>query len=368
ETQYSGTQSGFNTYRLGGGLIFTTPKFVVPFFVFNTTSAYVPKSKIELSYDLLNRRKLYTLNSFKGELGYIWKPNLTTQHELNLVSINMVRALNVTKLYLDSIVKIPVLKHAIDTQFIIGSNYAITIDPLVSDPFGTGFYFNGLTDLSGNIAGLFTRASSGSQKKILGVPFSQYIKAQADIRYYYVLSKSGRLANRVIFGMGIPYGNSTQLPFIKQFFIGGNNSIRAFRSRSIGPGIYRDPFADSARFFPDESGDLKLELNTEYRLKVNNILEGAFFVDAGNIWLFNKDPLRPGAQFNKNFLNQLAVGAGLGLRINLTILLLRIDIATPLREPWLPAGQRWVLNQVDFSSKAWRRKNLVLNLAIGYPF
>ena len=107
-------------------------------------------------------------------------------------------------------------------------------------------------------------------------------------------------------------------------------------------------------------------------MKINNILEGAVFIDAGNIWLYNKDTStihpRPGAQFTKNFLNELAVGTGIGLRINLKILLLRVDIAMPLREPCLPAGQRWVINQIDFSNREWRRKNIVLNLAIGYPF
>lgn len=373
EVQYSGTQSGFNSYRLGGGITFTIPKFVVPFFRFNTTSAYVPKTKIDLGYDLLNRQKLYTLNSFRGELGYVWKPTLTKQHEFNPFSINYVQALNVTQLYLDSLQKDFTLRHAIDTQFIVGSNYAITWDPLVNDPAGTGFYFNGLADLSGNIAGLLIPdPGKGQQKRILGAPVSQYIKTQFDVRYYYAFTKATRLANRIIIGVAYPYGNSSQLPFIKQFFIGGNNSIRAFRSRSIGPGTYRDKRYDSSKFLPDQSGDIKLELNTELRLKINNILEGAVFVDAGNIWLYNKDPdtvnRRPGVQFSKDFLKELAVGTGIGLRINLQILLLRIDIATPLRKPYLPAGERWVFNQIDFTSKEWRRQNIVLNLAIGYPF
>lgn len=379
ETQYSGSQSGFNTYTLGGGITFAIPKFVVPFFKLNTTNEFVPKTKINLSYDLLNRRKLYTLNSFKGELGYSWKPNIRNQHEFNPVAINYVQALNVTQLYLDSIKRNYTLKHAIDTQFIVGSNYSYTFDPLVNQPQGTGFYFNGITDLSGNVAGLFAKPSGADQKKrILGAPISQYVKLQSDLRYYYSLSKMLRLANRVILGFGYPYGNSNQLPFIKQFFIGGNNSIRAFRSRSVGPGIYREPNADSVNFFPDESGDIKLEMNTELRLKINDILEGAVFVDAGNIWLYNKDTttvagmpgtlLRPGVQFTKDFFNQLAVGTGIGLRINLQILLLRIDIGIPLRKPYLPPGQRWVFNQIDFTSREWRRQNIVLNLAIGYPF
>ena len=369
EVQYGGYQSGYNTYQLGGGITFTIPKFVVPFFKFNTTNAFVPKSKINLSYDLLNRRKLYTLNSFKAELGYVWKPNIKVQQEFNPFSINYVRALNITQKYRDSILRDPVLKHAIDTQFVIGSNYSYTIDPLVNNPYGTGFYFNGIADLSGNVAGIFIKPDpKDGMKKIVGTPFSQYIKGQLDLRYYYAFNTKTRLANRIIFGAGYPYGNSRQLPFIKQFFIGGNNSIRAFRSRSLGPGTYRNPRADSLNFLPDQSGDIKLEMNTELRMKINNILEGAFFVDAGNIWLYNKDTSRIGAEFSKNFMNQLAAGTGIGLRINLTILILRIDIGMPIRKPWLPAGQRWVFNQIDFGNRDWRRQNLVLNLAIGYPF
>jgi outer membrane protein assembly factor BamA len=361
EVQFSTRQKGHNTYRLGGGLTFTTPKFVVPFFKFNTTSAYVPKSRIDLSYDLLNRRKLYSLNSFRGELGYVWKPSLFVQNELNLFSVNLVQSLNVTQLWIDSVKKHPVLRHATDTQFILGTNYNITIDPLVNDPYGTGWFFNGLADLSGNIAGLITGANvnKGRQKRIFGVPFSQYIKTEADIRYYFVLNKKTRLANRVIMGFGLPYGNSRELPFIKQFFIGGNNSLRAFRSRSVGPGTYRDSIADDRRFYPDQSGDIKLELNTELRYKLNNIFETALFVDAGNIWLYNRDDsLRPGGQFTSGFLNQLAVGAGVGLRLDLTILLLRLDVATPLRKPWLRGRERSVF---DLGNTVW-------NLAIGYPF
>ena len=369
EVQYSGNQSGFNSFKLGGGVRFSIPKFVVPFFRFNTTNAFVPKSKIELSYDLLNRRKLYTLNSLKGELGYSWKPNLEVEQELNPISINYVRAINITQLYRDSIIKNPILRHAIDTQFIVGSNYSFTLNPLVNDPLGSGFYFNGLADLSGNIAGLLIKPDEfDGKKRIAGAPFAQYFKTQLDFRYYWALSKQARLANRIITGIGIPYGNSDQMPFIKQFFIGGNNSIRAFRSRSLGPGTYREADADSASFVPDQSGDIKLEFNTEMRYKFNKILEGAFFVDAGNIWLYNKDTSRVGTQFHKNFMKDLAVGTGIGLRLDLTILLLRIDLAMPLRKPWLPEGERWVLDQVDFGNKDWRRQNLILNLAIGYPF
>ena len=368
EVQYGGLQKGYNTYRLGGGIRFTIPRFVVPFFQFNTSNAFVPRTVIDLSYELLNRRKLYTLNSFKAELGYSWKRNLKVQQEFNPISLNYVRAINITQKYRDSIATDPLLKHAIDTQFVIGSNYNYTLNPLVNNPKGSGFFFNGLVDASGNLAGAFTKEGANGKKTLFGGPFAQYLKSQLDFRYYWAINNKTRWANRIITGLGYPYGNSDQLPFIKQFFIGGNNSIRAFRSRTLGPGIFHSPNADSASFIPDQSGDIKLELNTEMRLKFNSILEGAVFLDAGNIWLYNKDPERPGAKFSKNFMKELAVGTGVGLRLDLTILLLRIDFAMPLRKPWLAEGDRWVFNQIDFGSKYWRRQNLILNLAIGYPF
>ena len=366
EVQYSGNKGGFNTYRLGGGITFTIPKFVVPFFKLNTTNAFVPKTKIDLSYDLLNRRKLYTLSSLNAQLGYLWKQNIITTQQFNPIAINYVKAINVTQLFLDSIQKQPILKHAIDTQFILGSNYSYTIDPLVNNPDGSGFYFQGLADISGNISGLFIR--SDGQKRLFNAPISQYLKGQTDARYYLAINPKTRWANRLILGFGYPYGNSKQLPYIKQFFVGGNNSIRAFRSRSVGPGTFRGKTADSLTFYPDQSGDIKLEINTELRYKFNSFLGGALFVDAGNIWLYRQDTLQPGGQFTKNFMSQLAVGTGVGLRINLSILLLRLDLGMPIRKPWLPQGQRWVFDQINFGDKQWRRDNLVLNLAIGYPF
>ncbi|MEO5996835.1 MAG: BamA/TamA family outer membrane protein, partial [Chitinophagaceae bacterium] len=178
-------------------------------------------------------------------------------------------------------------------------------------------------------------------------------------------------ANRLIVGFGYPYGNSQYIPFIKQFFIGGNNSIRAFRSRSLGPGSYkpedRDP-NDKQSFVAEQSGDIKLEINTEIRRKLFSIVQGAAFIDAGNIWLYNNDPGKPGAKFTNNFYKELAVGAGLGLRFDVTILVLRLDLAFPLRIPYLPEGERWVINKIDFGTPEWRKENLIFNIGIGYPF
>ncbi|CAN5201093.1 BamA/TamA family outer membrane protein [soil metagenome] len=371
EVQYSGTKSGFNTYRLGGGFTYLLPRFVIPFFSLNSYGPYVPKSHITFEYSILNRRKLYTLNSFSGELGYIWKPQPKKEHRLNPFSVTYVQPINVTQIYIDSLAKEPTLKKAIEKQFTIGSNYNYTYEGYDrrSDAV-EGWFFNGNVDLSGNILGLLTgaNAKAGNVKQLFNADFSQYIRTEADVRRYIRVGLKSTWANRLDLGFGLPYGNSLELPFIKQFFVGGNNSVRAFRSRSLGPGTYRPANADSSNFIPDQSGDIKLELNTEFRYKLNNFIEPAFFIDAGNIWLFNDNPLKPGSKFSNKFLSELAIGAGAGLRFDFQILLLRIDVAFPLRVPWRDAGQRSVINQINFSSGSWRDKNLVFNLAIGYPF
>jgi outer membrane protein insertion porin family len=197
------------------------------------------------------------------------------------------------------------------------------------------------------------------------------VKVETDFRYYRKFGNNTTLANRIIAGFGYPYGNSLALPFIKQFFIGGNNSVRAFRSRLLGPGTTTPPTPtdiSKGTFFPEQSGDIKFEFNTELRQKLFSIVYGALFVDAGNVWLYNEDPNRPGGRFSSNFLKELAVGTGAGLRFDVSILVLRLDLAFPIRKPYLPESDRWVFDQINFKDATWRKNNLVFNLAIGYPF
>lgn len=374
EVQYSGQYSGFNTFRTGGEANLTFPRFMIPFFRFNTSSPFVPRTNIQFGYDLLQRQKLYTINSYRGQFGYTWKESAKKEHNLNPIAINFVRSLNVQDTFLRAIQKNPLLQRTIDKQFIIGSNYNFNYNELVNGVKNAGgWYFNGLLDLSGNLLGLVTgaNAKAGKEVNFFGSPFSQYIKTELDTRRYFRAGRNGQWANRVIVGVGYPYGNSTVLPFVKQFFAGGSNSLRGFRSRSVGPGTYNGARkADTLGFFPDITGDIKLELNTEYRTKLVSILDGAVFVDAGNVWLVNKsiDSAQTGARFNKNFLKQLAVDAGVGFRIDLSILLLRLDIAIPLRKPYLPEGQQWVINDINIGNSAWRKQNIIYNLAIGLPF
>lgn len=364
EVQYSGAKSGYNTFQYSTGFDFGLPKFVIPFYKFTTVGPYVPKSHIFFEYSVLMRQKLYSLNSFSGELGYIWKPKTRKEHKLNPISITYVQPLNVSTQYRDSIRNFPLLQKEITPQFIIGSNYNYNYDESTEKPKGSSaWFFNGNLDAAGNIIGLATGANTrnGNTKEIFHTPFSQYVRGEGDLRRYIKVGLKSIWANRVDAGIGIPYGNSLQLPFIKQFFVGGNNSLRGFRSHSVGPGTYRPPKADSSNYLPDETGDVKFELNTELRFKLSSFFEPALFVDAGNVWLFRPSAQQPGGELTGSFLSQLAVDGGLGFRFDLQILLLRIDLAVPFRDPGLPPGHQSVIGQNI-------GKNLVVNLAIGYPF
>lgn len=369
EQQLSG-QGNIGTRRIGANASLTIPRIVGPV-QFNTNSGFVPKTKMELGYEIYSRSDQYTLTSSKASFGYIWKETANKEHTLNLVSINYVKPTNITDTFQRLLDKNITLARSIERQFIIGSNYNFNLNTqLEPNRRLHNFYFNGLLDVSGNILGLATGASvsKGKERELFGTPFSQFTKVELDFRHYLRLGRFSQLASRLSGGVGFAYGNSTVMPFVKQFFAGGVNDIRAFRSRSLGPGSYYAGNVKDSGFLPDQPGDVKLQFNTEYRAKLVSVLRGAVFLDAGNVWTRREDPSRPGSLFTKNFMEQIAVGAGVGLRVDISILILRLDVAFPLRKPWLPEGERWVIKDIALGDSQWRRDNLVFNLAIGYPF
>lgn len=376
ETQTSGQQSqAGGSYFLGAEVDLQYPRFITPFYV-TSTGAYVPRTRFAAAYELRNRANYYSINSYRFSYGYIWKESSRKEHTLNPVSVTFVQPFNTTDLFERLQQEDPTLRNSFDRQFILGANYTFTYSDQLETERRHNFYFKGMLDLSGNIAGLFTGSNTPSDPAtIFKTPFAQYVKAEADARSYYKLSDGLTWANRLIVGAGKPYGNSYTLPFVKQFFIGGSNSLRAFRARSLGPGSYDartyaedNGEGDETAFYADQSGDLKLEANTELRFDLISIVKGAIFADAGNIWLMHDNPLKPGAVFSSDFYKEIAVGTGLGLRMDLSFFVIRLDVAFPLRKPYLPEGERWVFDRIDFSSPDWRKENLVFNIAIGYPF
>jgi outer membrane protein assembly factor BamA len=365
EEQLLGSGAKVSTRRGGVDLNLYIPRIVSGPFHWSTSSQFVPKTRVNLGYDLFTRSQQYTLTSARGSFGYIFKQSLATEHTLNLFNINYVRPTNIDPRYQDTLNKNITLARAIERQFIIGTNYNFNYNSLARPNRKTNnFYFNGNVDGSGNLLGLFTGANldKGKEVHIFNIPFSQYIRFEGDVRHYLSWGKYSMLASRITGGIGIAYGNSLTMPFVKQFFAGGTNDIRAFRSRALGPGSYYRGNPNQNAFLPDQPGDIKLEMNVEYRTKLFSIVRWALFVDAGNIWTRTYDSSRVGSAFSSHFLNDVAVGIGTGIRFDLSILVLRVDLATPVRYPWYSNGHKWVFNKITDIS------NMVLNLAIGYPF
>ncbi|MGG7036660.1 MAG: BamA/TamA family outer membrane protein [Flavobacterium sp.] len=365
--QISSKNEGYNIYTLGSDASLVWPRFIAPFHV-EGINGLVQKTKAAIGYERQTRSQLYTLNSFTTSFGYLWKENVRKEHQLKVMDVNLVSPRNVTDLYLQEIEEDPSLAKVVEKQLIFGSAYSYTYTNTMHKRKKHTFYFNGELDLAGNIAGLVTGANAkkGDTIKFFNVPFSQYTKLTGDLRHYLKLGKNSKLASRLIVGAGFSYGNATEMPYTKQYVVGGPNSIRAFRSQSVGPGSYQSP-AD-APFLPDESGDIKLEFNTEYRAKLFSIVHSAVFLDAGNIWLLNENPDKPSAQISENFIKEIAVGVGTGLRLDFSFLILRTDLAFPIKLPYQVDGNYWVADKINFGSSFWRKENLILHIAIGYPF
>ncbi len=367
ETQVSGIAKGLNSYSLTAEGKLTFPQFIVPFYKPKVTNAFIPKTIASLSYQLLNRGSQYALNAFKAEFGYNWKENIRKEHTLNPISVNYVRTSFPDSNTKDSLFNAnPILRTSLEPQFIIGSNYNFTYSTQMEESRRNTTYFNAGIETSGNVWGLFTKKDEFGRRGLFKTSLTQFIRLETDLRDYFKIKRNVTWASRLNLGYGYAYGNSTSLPFVRQFFAGGSNDNRAFRARSLGPGTYKVP---ENQTFSDQGGDIKMMLNTELRFKIVGVLYGAAFIDAGNIWLREEDPKRLGSGFKlSRALNELAVGTGVGLRIDAQIFVIRLDGAFPIRKPYLPNGERWVLKDVDFGSKAWRRENFILNIGIGYPF
>lgn len=368
-TLYGGIQEQFvaigqqvNTTRAGLDLDLYIPRIVAPF-RFTTSSAYMPKTRISASYDFFDESAEYTLNSAKASYGYIFKDNQTTENQLTVFGINYVNPTSINPTYQLGLDTNITLRRAIERQFILGPIYNFNYNSQAKPNHRkNNFYFNGNVDLSGNFPAWVLSGEKAGQDTLFHTPISEYARFEADFRHYLSFGKYSMLASRITGGVGWSYGNSITMPFVKEFFAGGTNDIRAFRSRALGPGHYFAGNPNSTPLLPDQPGDVKMEMNVEYRDKLFSIVRWTLFADAGNVWTLHPDPDRPGSVLSPSFLKDIAVGVGTGLRFDLSILVLRVDVAVPIRYPWLPDGSKWKLNSATDIS------NLVLNLAIGYPF
>ncbi|XZF15110.1 translocation and assembly module lipoprotein TamL [Chitinophagaceae bacterium MMS25-I14] len=364
EVQYTGENRVPNTYQAGIENSVSIPRFVVPFFSVPSSSFFMPRTIISAGYTLETQAQALEVHSVKGAFTYSWKEDSRKQHQLTPLNLYFVRT---------DTVGTPVLSYnytnLIFNGIIAGPSYEFTYNTQTGQDRVNNYYFDGLVEVAGGIKGIGHHADyNEGALKLYNADLAQYTKLQADFRYYHNFTPQTSWAGRIFFGAGLPFGYSYQLPNIKQYFSGGSSSLRGFQSRMVGPGTFNEQYLYGTNNYLELLGDLKLEMNAEYRKTLYKFLKGAVFADAGNIWLYTDNPNFPGGQFSSSFYKELAVDAGVGLRLDFKIVMLRLDLGMPVRKPWLPEGQRWVFNQIEFGDPDWRKNNLVLNVAIGYPF
>ncbi len=366
QTTSGGDSIRNNNFRLGTEVSLKMPRYAIPFFNLKENFFYPPNTNLLLGYEWFKQDLYYTKNLFRFQYDFTWKPDLQTEITVAPVSLSYLQATNITDSFYKQAAQQPSLLTSVYSESTLGSFFSYTHNSGFRSRKNKWYYMASL-DLSGNIAGLITGSKGYREKDIFGVPFAQYVKIDFDVHYTRKLPNNYDWANRIQIGLGNPYNNSKLLPYAKLYTIGGSSSIRGFRSRTLGPGSYKTTAADQ-KYFQLIGGDYKLLLNSELRIPFTKQLGAAVFIDAGNIWTKDTILFGEAGKLSKNFLKEIAVAAGIGIRFDATILLIRADLGIPLRKPFLPENQRWVYNQFNFGSGAWRRENLILNIAIGYPF
>ena len=370
ETQFGNGFSLINSSDINASMELAFPRFIVPFIKIKEGVNYIPRTVIKTNFTYQRRTQFYTLQGITGRFGYKWREKKTTFHELYPLVLNQVNVTNKSDEFQKLLDDDPRLLSSFQNVLIGGLQYYYIYSDQANRADKSYNFFRAELETSGNLLSIFNKGSAAQPSQIAGFNYAQFTKITLDYRKYFKL-KNSDIATRLLVGTGLAYGNSSELPYTKQYLIGGSNSLRAFSLRGLGPGSFFTDQTDLNSFssqFIDQTGDMKLEMNAEYRFPIFSYLKGALFVDAGNVWLINNED-RPNGNFKfNNFYKEIAVGTGLGLRIDFDFFLIRFDLAFPLRAPTPSNNFKWLVSEINPLSSTWRKQNLKLNLGIGYPF
>lgn len=375
----------FNTIEFGPELNVTIPRFLLPFKVPISKKAN-PKT-IFTSSMIYQRRPDYTRYITNLSFGYTWKESAKKRHTISPLVINFVKvALSPTfQSYLEENVHDRYTLNSFSNHLSTSTVYTFTFNEQDLNKAANFSFFKTNLESSGNILrgiynsvnyfqpGTFKMDEQG-RYKLMDIVYSQYLRVDGDYRYYFTANEINKVVFRIAAGIGVPLKNFSSLPFERSFFSGGANGIRAWQARTLGPGSY----ADDGTYRFDQFGDGQLEGNVEYRFKLIKWLNGAFFVDGGNVWLREKNASKPGAEFEfDRFYKEIAVGSGLGLRADFNFFVLRLDMGVKVRDPQFSEQKRWIIG--NLFNPVWkmnyrdthnnRKYNfLVFNIGINYPF
>lgn len=371
----------FNTIEIGPEVTLRFPTFLLPISRDRIAKSAIPSTTVIMAYNL-QQRPDYTRTLIRTSFGYEWQETRTKTWGFFPLDINLVRIPSKSPEFEDYLESAndPVLTDSYTDHLIAGMRGQFLYNSQLLARQRNSFFSRITLEWAGHplfvpLTALGTEVtdSTGSTYRTIGdIRFAEFVKMDSDLRWRHVIHEKSSLAFRVAAGVGVPYGNLGVLPFESSFFVGGANGLRAWRARSIGPGAYAAPLLAF-----DRIGEMRLEGNAEYRFKLIGYLEGAFFADVGNIWLLEEDPQKPGSGFSSTFLSELAIGTGIGARLNFDFFIVRFDLGMQTKDPSLPPGERWLFEPKDqyladlseqTGQPATYRTQFNFNLGIGYPF
>lgn len=359
----SGENKRIDSYEAGIDASLTYPWIAFPW-LNKKIYKYPTFTTFKVSLDELNRSSYYRLLSFMVHADYGFQTARSWNHIFTPITISYNKMQHTSERFNSIVSNNSALYISLRDQFIPAMQYSLVIDDSWNDHLRHKTRFSATVKESGNLLnftnGLLGHGYNVKDKRLLFATYSQFLKLNLELKNNFRISKKTEVATRMQVGTIWTYGNSTIAPYSELFYVGGANSIRAFAVRSIGPGSYYDRTGRGT--YLDQSGDIKIEFNSEYRFPIVNTLYGAFFIDAGNVWLMRKDDTRPGGEITSgDFLNSIAVGTGFGLRYDLEFLILRLDLGVGIHAPY-DTGKRGYYNIRKFSD------GLGFHFAVGYPF
>ena len=321
-----------------------------------------PSTTLKASVDVLNRSKYFKRHVVSGELTYQWQPNERNSYSFSPLTLTYEYMHNVTDRYLELIDSVPYLEVSLADQFIPKMIFQHTfMSPArYKSPIKIWTTVSEASNILSAGYAAFGRRWSEKDKKLFKNPFAQFVKIDANLTKVWSIGEKSGIAAHVNLGTLWAYGNSRVAPYTEQFYVGGANSIRAFNARQIGPGRYRS--TQRRRSYVEQTGDIKLQFNLEYRPHLMGSLYGAVFLDAGNVWTMHYDDGRPEGFFKiKNILNEMALGTGVGLRYDIGYFMIRLDWGLGLHVPY-ETGKTGFYNISKFKDAQ------AFHLAIGLPF
>ena len=358
-------------YGLNASIDF--PKFLSPFAASLFQDNNVPHTIIGGGENVIDRVNYFTLINTSANFTYSWHRSQTITWSLSPAFINIISLPVETDSFKKVLSTNDYLRNSYKENFIEGENLTFTYDDIaVTHAHNYSFLKLGVEEAGALLSGI--NQLGVALNDLYKIQYAQYYKFDFDARHYFTLPHSV-FAFRFYGGVGLPYGQSDALPYIKQYFVGGPYSLRGWRIRTLGPGSFYDLTTNNTDQI-DRTGDIKLEFNGEFRFPISMLFAGAvkmngvIFGDAGNIWLTKKDPSYVGGNFDIQYLGQdIAADVGGGFRFDIaSFLTLRVEAAIPVKKPYVGDNYGWVFNQIDIFNSTWRANNLILFASIGYPF